>query len=69
MFIRMWQEQGTCQMTVRNSCPRILCERTDNERNYHGYGMGLIQAVLEKYSYPYFAEQIDSEFVFFAILG
>lgn len=69
IWVKLWQEQGIYQLVVRNSCPACPVERTGRERMLHGFGLELVKAVLEKYSYPFYAEQIDNKFVFSAILG
>lgn len=69
IWVRLWLEQGVCQMVVRNSCPDYPVEYEEQERIIHGFGIGLVRSVLEKYGYPYFWEQIDGLYVFSAVLG
>lgn len=69
IWMRLWQEQGVYQLIVRNSCPEAPIAYGEQERIFHGFGMGLVSAVLEKYDYPYYADRIGAQFVFSAILG
>lgn len=69
IWMRLWQEQGVYQLIVRNSCPDSPVEYGEQERIFHGFGMGLVRSVLEKYGYPYFSDQIDDLYVFSAALG
>lgn len=69
IWMRLWHEQGFYELVVRNSCPESPAARGEQERLFHGFGMGLVRSVLEKYGYPYFAEQTDAVYIFSAILG
>lgn len=57
------------QLVVRNSCSDHPNRHSKQGCEMHGFGLGLIRSVLEKYGYPFHAEQIDSLYVFSAILG
>ena len=67
--VRLWREGDIYQMIVRNSIPEVSENYPEQEQRLHGYGTELVTAVLEKYGYPYIAEQIGSQYVFSAILG
>lgn len=69
VWVRLWQEQGVYQFTVRNSCLEKPVARSFCEERYHGFGTGLATTVLDKYQYPYNAAQNDTTYVFSAILG
>lgn len=69
IWMRLWQEQGVYQLIVRNSCPESPIAYGEQEHIFHGFGIGLVRAVLEKYGYPYFSDQIDDLYVFSAVLG
>ncbi len=69
IWVRIWEEQGVYQLVVRNSCSDHPHMHSKQECKMHGFGLGLIRSVLEKYGYPFHAEQIDSLYVFSAILG
>lgn len=69
IWMRLWQEQGIYQLIVRNSCPEAPVAYGEQEHIFHGFGMGLVSTVLEKYDYPYYADRIGTQFVFSAILG
>lgn len=67
VWVRLWQEQGVCQFVVRNSLPEpseIQCHDP-----FHGFGAGLIDAVLKKYSYPYVSESVGGQYIFTTVLG
>lgn len=69
ILLRLWQAQGVYQLIVRNSCQSHRVESTKQARMLHGFGLELVCAVLEKYGYPYFFDQIDNLYVFSAVLG
>ena len=69
VWVRLWQEQGVYQLVVRNSCLEDPPAYPAQECILHGFGMGLVKAVLEKYAYPYYWEQCTAVFAFSAILG
>ena len=69
IWMRLWQEQGVYQLIVRNSCPEAPAAYGEQEGIFHGFGMGLVSAVLEKHDYPYYADRIGTQFIFSAILG
>lgn len=71
IWVRIWEEQGVYQLVVRNTCSCAPCIPVSREQKcrMHGFGQGLIRSVLEKYGYPFYAEQIDSLYVFSTILG
>lgn len=69
IWLRLWQEQGIYQLTVRNSCRTEPVLREPQQEMLHGYGTGLVQAVLEKYGYLCYAERTGGVFAFTAILG
>lgn len=69
VWVRLWQEQGAYQFTVRNSCLEKPAVRSPYEERYHGFGTGLATAVLDKYQYPYSATQEGTTYIFSTILG
>ncbi len=66
VWVRLWQEQGVYQLVVRNSCLEDPPAYPAQECILHGFGMGLVKAVLEKYAYPYYWEQCTAVFAFFS---
>lgn len=69
VWVRLWQEQGAYQFTVRNCCLEKPAVRSPYEERYHGFGTGLATAVLDKYRYPYSATQEGTTYIFSTILG
>lgn len=69
VWVHLWQEQNICQLVVRNSFSEASSDRGDRERMLHGFGTGLVAAVLDKYGYPYYSGQIGDKYVFSALLG
>lgn len=65
--VQLWQEQGVCRFVVRNSLPDGPVRERD--ARLHGFGSGLIGAVLEKYGCAYVSEEADGMYVFSTVLG
>lgn len=68
VWVHLWQEQNIFQLVVRNSFSDAPLDRGDQERVLHGFGTGLVAAVLDKYGYPYYADQIGDKYVFSTVL-
>lgn len=69
IWVKLWLEHGICQLVVRNSCPDCPPPDGKQDNMLHGFGLGLVKAVLGKYEDSYFAGQKGSEYIFSAILG
>ena len=69
VWVRLWQERGVYQLIVRNSCLETPLTRDLRERLYHGYGVSLVNAVLDKYNYPYSCNRNGTVYIFSALLG
>lgn len=72
IWVKLWLEQGVCQgvcqFVVRNSCPDSPAASGKQDKLLHGFGLGLVKTVLEKYNDAYFAGQEGSEYIFSAML-
>lgn len=69
IWVKLWMEHGICQLVVRNSCPDGSSPDGEQDNMLHGFGLGLVKAVLGKYEDSYFAGQKGDEYIFSAILG
>ena len=67
VWVRLWQERGVCQFSVRNTLPEGPAEAREDP--LHGFGSGLIAGVLEQYGWPYVSEIVDGMYVFSTVLG
>lgn len=69
IWVKLWLEHGICQLVVCNSCPDCPSPNGEEDNMLHGFGLGLVKAVLGKYGDSYFAGQKEGEYIFSAILG
>lgn len=69
IWVKLWLEHGICQLVVCNSCPDCPSPNGEEDNMLHGFGLGLVKAVLGKHGDSYFAGQKEGEYIFSAILG